>query len=198
MAKMTVPPGCSKHTCASHGGGLRIDNFDLEFGGKSCRHENERKNYSAKHAHTILLYTRKGLTWTVCAGLLALRVRMACWDIRLLAAGLPGTHPSDQRRFPRLQLRGSAGFAPASLSSPSGEDARTEGQCERTKKLWGAIYRDGVVKVKSAANLTWPETLSCRPSRRWLRRIRGRGPEQPGAPPCSDRGLRRWCPAESE
>src|ERR1700730_8456616 len=42
------------------------------------------------------------------------------------ALGLPGTRPSGRRQFPRLQLRGSAGFSPASLSSPSGEDARSE------------------------------------------------------------------------
>jgi hypothetical protein len=35
--------------------------------------------------------------------------------------------PSGREQCPRLQLRGSAGFAPASLSSPSGEDARSEG-----------------------------------------------------------------------
>src|ERR1700675_135661 len=36
---------------------------------------------------------------------------------------LPGIAPSGQGQFPRLQLRGSAGFAPASLSSLYGEDA---------------------------------------------------------------------------
>ena len=43
-----------------------------------------------------------------------------------VARGLPGI-PSGRGQFPRLQLRGSAGFAPASLSSPSGKDARSEG-----------------------------------------------------------------------
>jgi len=32
-------------------------------------------------------------------------------------------------------LRGSAGFAPASLSSPSGEDARSEGNGKEQKQL---------------------------------------------------------------
>jgi hypothetical protein len=41
--------------------------------------------------------------------------------------GLPGNSPSDRLRFSRLQLRGSAGIAPASLSSPWGKDAQTEG-----------------------------------------------------------------------
>jgi len=44
----------------------------------------------------------------------------------LHALGLPGTYPSGRWQFPRLQLRGSAGFSPASLSSPSGEDALSE------------------------------------------------------------------------
>jgi hypothetical protein len=50
----------------------------------------------------------------------------------------PGILPSDRQRFSRLQLRGSAGIAPASLSSPQGKDAQTEGhfkdrekQCEK-------------------------------------------------------------------
>src|SRR5579864_2692752 len=38
----------------------------------------------------------------------------------------PSRFPSGRGQFPRLQLRGSAGFAPASQSSPSGEDARSE------------------------------------------------------------------------
>src|SRR5271165_3435035 len=42
------------------------------------------------------------------------------------ARGLPGISPSGREQFPRLQLRGSAGFSPASLSSPSGKDARSE------------------------------------------------------------------------
>jgi hypothetical protein len=38
----------------------------------------------------------------------------------------PGLTPSGRWQFPRLQLRGSAGFSPASQSSPSGKDARSE------------------------------------------------------------------------
>jgi hypothetical protein len=40
---------------------------------------------------------------------------------------LPGISTSGRPRFSRLQLRGSAGIAPASLSSPQGKDAQTEG-----------------------------------------------------------------------
>src|ERR1700721_2541270 len=41
--------------------------------------------------------------------------------------------PSDRLRFSRLQLRGSAGIAPASLSSPHGKDAQTERTFQRTR-----------------------------------------------------------------
>src|SRR6266852_6698883 len=60
----------------------------------------------------------------VHAGLLALRVRMwlsarmSFGQHPVTTAGLPrftfSDSPSDRLRFPRLQLRGSAGFAPAS------------------------------------------------------------------------------------
>jgi hypothetical protein len=49
------------------------------------------------------------------------------------ADGLPGIAPSDRLRFSRLQLRGSAGIAPASLSSPQGKDAQTEGRVKELK-----------------------------------------------------------------
>jgi len=59
------------------------------------------------------------------AGLLALRVRVSNQKVR------PPTPPaafpefsSGREQCPRLQLRGSAGFTPASLSLPSGKDAR--------------------------------------------------------------------------
>jgi len=56
------------------------------------------------------------------AGLLASRVRMG--EIRIRPR--PSREfPSGRGQCPRLQLRGSAGIAPASLSSPSGEDARS-------------------------------------------------------------------------
>jgi hypothetical protein len=42
------------------------------------------------------------------------------------AGGLPGIALSGRLRFSRLQLRGSAGIAPASLSLPQGKDAQTE------------------------------------------------------------------------
>jgi hypothetical protein len=44
----------------------------------------------------------------------------------VIARGLPGITPSGREQFPRSQLRGSAGLAPASLSLPSGKDARSE------------------------------------------------------------------------
>jgi hypothetical protein len=56
-------------------------------------------------------------------------------SIRILADGLPGIAPSDRLRFSRLQLRGSAGIAPASLSSPWGKDAQTEGHFKERKIL---------------------------------------------------------------
>ncbi len=48
--------------------------------------------------------------------------------IQILASGLPRANSSGPVRCPRLQLRGSAGFAPASQSSLSKEDARTSFQ----------------------------------------------------------------------
>jgi hypothetical protein len=48
-------------------------------------------------------------------------------SVRFLQAAFPGVDPSDRLLFSRLQLRGSAGIAPASLSSPQGKDAQTEG-----------------------------------------------------------------------
>jgi hypothetical protein len=51
------------------------------------------------------------------------------------AGGLPGIASSDRLRFPRLQLRGSAGIAPASLSLPQGKDAQTEGRFKERKIL---------------------------------------------------------------
>jgi hypothetical protein len=47
--------------------------------------------------------------------------------------------PSDRQRFPRLQLRGSAGFAPASLSLPSGKGAHPVGFKEQELLVQG-IY----------------------------------------------------------
>jgi hypothetical protein len=51
------------------------------------------------------------------------------------ADGLPGIPPSDRLRISRLQLRGSAGIAPASLSLPWGKDAQTEGHFKERKIL---------------------------------------------------------------
>src|SRR5438309_6856280 len=58
------------------------------------------------------------------AGLLASRVRIISRSANALV--LPGISSSGRWQFPRLQLRGSAGFSPASLSSPSGKDARSK------------------------------------------------------------------------
>jgi hypothetical protein len=61
------------------------------------------------------------------------------------AGGLPGIAPSDRLRCSRLQLRGSAGIAPASLSSLQGKDAQTEGHFKE-RKLWREKFigaRDG-------------------------------------------------------
>jgi hypothetical protein len=54
-----------------------------------------------------------------------LAIRLASYPE--FADGLPGIASSDRLRFSRLQLRGSAGIAPASLSLPQGKDAQTEG-----------------------------------------------------------------------
>ena len=61
-------------------------------------------------------------------------------------AVFPGFVPSDRRRCPRLQLRGSAGFTPASLSSPSGKDARSE-EMPKSRNSVQRIYTDGECKV---------------------------------------------------
>ena len=51
------------------------------------------------------------------------------------AGGLPGIAPSGRLRFSRLQLRGSAGIAPASQSLPRGKDAQTEGRVKEREIL---------------------------------------------------------------
>src|SRR5436305_9684915 len=61
-----------------------------------------------------------------------LRVRMLYPEITY---GLPGFGPSGRRRFPRLQLRGSAGFSPASLSSLSRRRAFRR-KFKELKRLW--------------------------------------------------------------
>jgi len=71
----------------------------------------------------------------------------------VLADGLPGIAPSDRLRFSRLQLRGSAGIAPASLSSPRGKDAQTEGHFKERKIPVSGIYRGGAVEVNRLPRL---------------------------------------------
>jgi hypothetical protein len=51
-------------------------------------------------------------------------------------------------KFPRSQLRGSAGFSPASLSLPSGKDAHTERILKERKKLVSGIYWEDRLEVK--------------------------------------------------
>jgi hypothetical protein len=53
----------------------------------------------------------------------------------ILQTAFPGIAPSDRLRFSRLQLRGSAGIAPASLSLPRGKDAQTEGHFKELEIL---------------------------------------------------------------
>src|ERR1700730_8707097 len=84
----------------------------------------------SKHMHSSFV-TRKGLVWTVHAGILASRAstRLPTYErynrpSRVL--------PSDRLCFPRLQLRGSAGFSPASLLVSADEGANQR-SCERTK-----------------------------------------------------------------
>jgi hypothetical protein len=85
--------------------------------------------------------------------------------IRQLAGGLPGIAPSDRLRFSRLQLRGSAGIAPASLSSPQGKDAQTEGRVKELEIVVRGIYRGEEVEVNCRADLViksvseWPTNL---------------------------------------
>src|ERR1700721_439363 len=67
--------------------------------------------------------------------------------------GLPGIHPSDRLRFSRLQLRGSAGIAPASLSLPQGKDAPTEGHLKERKTLVREIY------WRIGCKSNWPRPL---------------------------------------
>src|SRR2546430_15910140 len=85
---------------------------------KRMKHEKTREN----RMHSSFSRER-GLVWTVRAGLLAWRVRTLRGDFAhefqypAIATGLPRITPGDRRQFPRLQLRGSAGFSPASQSS---------------------------------------------------------------------------------
>jgi hypothetical protein len=112
-----------------------------------------------------------------CAGLLASRVRMSN----------PACQPafpeisSDRRRFPRLQLRGSAGFAPASLSSPSGKDAHPKELFKEPAKLVQGMYAGNPPKVKSQCRVgsnaaCTADAVPWRPSRSLLSALRGQAP----------------------
>src|SRR5277367_351734 len=62
--------------------------------------------------------TRKGLVVAVRAGLLASRVEDVAWCVTSDSYNRPSrAYPVTGCGFPRLQLRGSAGFSPASLFS---------------------------------------------------------------------------------
>jgi len=64
----------------------------------------------------------------------------------ITAIGLPSLPVAD-RYFPRLQLRGSAGFSPASLLVSDDEDARTN-NCERAKRMVANLLA-GFLKVNA-------------------------------------------------
>src|SRR5262249_21991186 len=72
----------------SDGSRLRIDDFDLEFGGGSCRQQHDDESEKMKEPHALLLYTRKGLVLTVRAGLLARESGQYFCPVP--ATGLPG------------------------------------------------------------------------------------------------------------
>jgi hypothetical protein len=78
---------------------------------------------------------------------LAVRIIARAIQHPKFAGGLPGNSSSDRLRFSRLQLRGSAGIAPASLSLPRGKDAQTEGHFKEREIVVSGIYRAGVVEV---------------------------------------------------
>ena len=78
-----------------------------------------------------------------------LRVRMS--DTRISPPAFPG-FPSGRGQFPRLQLRGSAGFAPASLSLPSGKDARSERHFKEPERNVG-MNLSGVARGSQLENL---------------------------------------------
>jgi len=73
--------------------------------------------------------------------------------IQILASGLPRANSSGPVRCPRLQLRGSAGFAPASQSSLSKEDARTNFLKHRECTCWQGesqiFFREGPLATQT-------------------------------------------------
>jgi hypothetical protein len=76
-----------------------------------------------------------------------------------LQTAFPESLPVDARDFSRLQLRGSAGIAPASLSSPKSKDAQTEGHFKEREIAVSEIYWLSTVEVNR-----WPgeQTLQVR------------------------------------
>jgi hypothetical protein len=85
---------------------------------------------------------------TVHAGLLA-RESGRVEDVQLLRPAFPG-FPSDRRQFPRLQLRGSAGFSPASLPHHGDKDARTK-YVVKEPKVATALYWLKALEVNARA-----------------------------------------------
>src|SRR5580700_395201 len=72
------------------------------------------------------------------------------------ALGLPGISPSGRGQFPRLQLRGSAGFSPASLSSPSGKDARSERNDKEQKTITNNSPKNLTAARAEVKYVGWP------------------------------------------
>ena len=65
-------------------------------------------------------------------------------------------------RFPRLQLRDSAGFAPASQSSPSGKDARSKGI---RKSRYGRAHESNGMHIAKSTSDPVEERWSRLPTR---------------------------------
>ena len=82
---------------------------------------------------------------------------------------LPGISPSGRWQFPRLQLRGSAGFSPASLTSPSGEVARSE---EFTKIKTTVVEESNGCPLGSQSHLDFDNgTIQNKTNRGWMENL---------------------------
>jgi hypothetical protein len=73
-------------------------------------------------------------------------MRVSQPDIRLLRPAFPD-RPSDRLRFPRLQLRGSAGFSPASHEQKLQPMTWREPRFEKEQKMQSRIYWQADGKV---------------------------------------------------
>src|SRR6266550_2460256 len=115
----SVSVTCAPATAADRGSTTLILSSAAEAAAsKIAKQERTREN----RMHSSFSRER-GLVWTVRAGLLAWRVRISSGQLCPLISissyrGRPSQRSTgDRRQFPRLQLRGSAGFSPASQSS---------------------------------------------------------------------------------